>query len=397
MTVLTYSEVLTNLCDWFDSCIAPKSIKRTNTNIIYLILKSFAKGWEVINNTCIALGYKFNPKMCSDDDLASIALITGTARLSGKGSSLIVTISNISGSSSAVLAAGTYTYTYNADSIFVFTTDTDITVAPLSSVTEVFVMTEKSACLITAQASIQITFVNLSGNAATTDPNLVFACAENSAYQGYADETYAELRARIISDTNRASIYEELQTKIRNLPTILDAKLTYNSNSVPVTVGSYQLPAYNLLIAIRGTATEELAELVSSYGIFPTYAPAGCGTVYYAADCFAGGRYAVNYVSMGYTDYSVKLDYAYNAAVVAESTIKENIAEALAQLLYPSKWTEYITEQAFYDAVAGMSLSGLTMLNVTLYNTAGTEVSYVHTDSASIARLTAITYNGASA
>ena len=394
MTVLTYSEVLTNLCDWFDSYISPKSIKRTNSNIIYLILKAFAKGWEVINNTCIVLGYKFNPKLCSDDDLQSIALIAGTEFIEGKGSSLIVTVTNSSSSEAKTLSAGTYTYTYSSDCVFVCTLNTDISIAASGYVTEVFVMTEKAACVVTAQSSIPVTAVDTSGAAMTPDSSLVFSCADNSAYQGYADETNAEFRARILADTDRASIYEELQTKIRNLPTILDARLTYNGTSSPVAVGSYMLPAYNLLIAIRGTATEEMAELVTSYGIFPTYAPSGCGTVYYASSVFAGGQYAVNYVSMGYTDYSVNIEYTYKASVVAESTIKSAVASALASYMNPSKWTEYITEKTFYDAVAALSITGLTVLNVTLYNSAGTETSYIQTDRASIARLASVTYSG---
>ena len=45
MQIITYNEALTQICDWFDSVIAPRTIARTNTNIIYLIFKAFAKAW----------------------------------------------------------------------------------------------------------------------------------------------------------------------------------------------------------------------------------------------------------------------------------------------------------------------------------------------------------------
>ena len=80
MQLLSYDEILTNICDSFDALIRPRTITRANTNIIYLIFKAVAKGYEVINNTVVALSNKFNPENCSVEDLDSVDTIVGTER-----------------------------------------------------------------------------------------------------------------------------------------------------------------------------------------------------------------------------------------------------------------------------------------------------------------------------
>ena len=78
MELKTFDTILTEICDSFDELISPKKIARTNTNIIYLILKATAKGFEVINNICVVLSNKFDPLNCSDKDLVSTAKLVGT-------------------------------------------------------------------------------------------------------------------------------------------------------------------------------------------------------------------------------------------------------------------------------------------------------------------------------
>ena len=41
MQLLSYDEILTNICDSFDTLIAPRAIARANTNIIYLSVECF--------------------------------------------------------------------------------------------------------------------------------------------------------------------------------------------------------------------------------------------------------------------------------------------------------------------------------------------------------------------
>ena len=80
MELKTFDTILTTICDSFDSLISPRTIARTNTNIIYLIFKAVAKGYEIINNVCVVLSNKFDPLYCSDEDLTSSASIVGTER-----------------------------------------------------------------------------------------------------------------------------------------------------------------------------------------------------------------------------------------------------------------------------------------------------------------------------
>ena len=61
MELKTFDTILTTICDSFDSLISPRTIARTNTNIIYLIFKAVAKGYEIINNVCVVLSNKFDP------------------------------------------------------------------------------------------------------------------------------------------------------------------------------------------------------------------------------------------------------------------------------------------------------------------------------------------------
>lgn len=398
MTVLTYSEILTSLCDKFDSYIAPKRIKRVNSNVIYLILKAAAYGFETINNICVTLAYKFNPLYCSSGDLDSIAKIAGTKRISGKGSSLVIYATNTSGSS-AVLPAGTYTYAFDADTGFSFTLNTPVTVDTLASTTLIAITSAKGSYHVTAQQSIVITAADSSDNALTVPDAFSFSCADNSSYLGYEDETDVEFRSRINKDQTRENLTVEMQTALKNLPYIYDALVTFNASAAAVTVGSYSLPPYTMLIVLRGNADESVAETVASYGIFPTLdtGDAQAGTVYYAADCFAGGQYPVHFVNFGSTDYSVTLTYTYDASVISSGEIQSAVASALASYSSPVKWSRYITEKDFYDAVTALSLKSVTLLDVALKNAAGAETAYIETDRTKISRLTSVTYNGSGA
>ena len=108
MEIKTFDTILTEICDFFDELISPRKLSRSNTNVIYLIFKAFAKGIEVINNVCVVLDNKFDPLYCSDDDLNSSASIVGTERHKGSATGLHITITN-NGLASVTLLAGLYT------------------------------------------------------------------------------------------------------------------------------------------------------------------------------------------------------------------------------------------------------------------------------------------------
>ena len=51
MQLLTFNEILTKLCDDFDELISPRMMARSNTNIVYLLFKAIAKGYEIHETT----------------------------------------------------------------------------------------------------------------------------------------------------------------------------------------------------------------------------------------------------------------------------------------------------------------------------------------------------------
>ena len=119
MTLLSFDEILTVICDKFDELIAPKKISRSNTNIIYLIFKAVSKGLEIINSVCVVLNNKFDPAKCDTTDLNSVASLVGTERLQGSATGLHILATN-NGDATATLLAGLYTYEFDADTKFVF-------------------------------------------------------------------------------------------------------------------------------------------------------------------------------------------------------------------------------------------------------------------------------------
>ena len=124
MQILTFDEILTKICDDFDTLISPKKIARTNTNILYLVFKAISKGFEIINNVCVVLSNKFDPANCSEEDLQSVADLVGTERLKGSATGLLINITNTS-NKSVTLLARTYTYNHDDDVSFIGTVLSD--------------------------------------------------------------------------------------------------------------------------------------------------------------------------------------------------------------------------------------------------------------------------------
>ena len=202
MQIITYNEALTQICDWFDSVITPRTIARTNTNIIYLIFKAFAKAWEVINNTCVVLNNKFDPVNCTDSDLESIAFLVGTERIGGSSSGLLVTIVN-NASEAVYLPAGTYTYALDEDTSFSATFTAEKLVERESSIQITFLSADKGSFPVTSQQDISLTAVDLNGDEIMIPDTFSFANADNSQLLGYTDETDLEFRKRMRTPTGK--------------------------------------------------------------------------------------------------------------------------------------------------------------------------------------------------
>ena len=154
MQILTFDEILTKICDDFDTLISPKKIARTNTNILYLVFKAISKGFEIINNVCVELSNKFDPASCSEEDLQSVADLVGTERLKGSATGLLINITNTS-NENVTLLAGTYTYKYDDDVSFTGTVLSDTVISALNTLSLIFMSDSTDSYPITEQSHIK--------------------------------------------------------------------------------------------------------------------------------------------------------------------------------------------------------------------------------------------------
>lgn len=387
MNAMTYDEILVFLCDEFDKLIAPKTIKRTNTNIIFLLLKSIAKGYELINNVCVLLSYKFNPALCSDEDLESTAKLVGTQKIAGKGSSLVIYAQNSDVENPQTLPAGTYTYQFDADTFFTFTLNVSQEVTAGTSASFIAISNIKDSVLVTSQQSITVTASGEQGEIEIPE-FFLFSCEDNSSLQGYPDESTLAFRQRILTDQNRIDIFNELQLSLRNLPTIFDVKVVFNPSPIPTPVGSISLPGFNLLLIVRGNVTEDFAKTVVDYGIFPTFlVDDGGKTVYYKSASLAGEGYPVNYIEFTDNEYTVEIELLYDTNKWNREELLVNIQNSLVSYKNPVLYNEYITEDNFYTTIKNLNLVSVQVLDVKLKQK-GTEKPYIQNNPTQIGKLT---------
>ncbi len=386
MQLKTFNEILTEMCDYFDMQISPRSISRTNTNIVYLMFKAIAKGYEVINNVCVALHNKFNPANCDDDELDSIASIVGTERLKGSVSGLRVTAIN-NNQTSVVLLAGDYTYNLDDDIKFVFTIDSDTTIGAGSSLVFVALSNKFGSFPVTTQLKIMV-----ESNVELPD-GVTFSCSNNSELLGHNDESNLAFRKRIISDPNRQDIINELQVAIRNLPYIFDANIIFNNGESTVKYDTYQIPPFNMLIVYSGIPKDEIAEVVARYGIYPTVNVEGSSDkLTYASPAFATGGYSVYLNKFKEYNYAVKVTYESSLDYSAETTVQAKIREGLLSVMNSNIYTNVVTENDIYNAVEGLNVDGVSTLNIDLYVN-DVKVDYVTVPKTRIPKLNTVTFN----
>ena len=363
MTIISFDEVLTVICDEYDRLIAPKKIRRSSKNIIYLLLKACAKGYELIANIIYALDGKFDPARCQDADLISVAKLVGTEMIEGNGSGLIVRVTNNNSSTAVVLYAGRYVYEFNADIKFFLDIVSDVEIA--STETEQFAAfsENKGSFHVTTQGSIAIE----REDEAEISPDLVFSCEDNAAILGSIDETLYEFRKRVLTDNSRSDILQRLELAIKNKPYIFDATLFFNQSDEAVLVGATSVAPYRMLITLLGYPRDEIAELVASQCIYQTVEVEGNGgTLRYISPNMAGGAYEVHYKNFDDKLYAVVVDYRYDSRLALKTVIDTEITKALSAYKFPTKRTALIKENIFYNLIDDLNLPSVELLNITL-------------------------------
>lgn len=387
MEVKSFDTILTEICDTFDSLISPKSISRSNTNIIYLMFKAVAKGFEIINNICVVLSNKFDPANCSEEDLNSVASIVGTEKYKGSASGLHIIITN-TGGSKVTLEAGTYTYAYDDDVNFVFEIQTAREIG-VGSYIDVIAMTENIGSYpVTSQSSITVTSEQVISN------DLAFSCTDNSSLLGTYEETNIEFRKRITESTDRQNTLIELQTVLKNLPYIFDCRVKFNALEDPVVFEGYTIPSYTMAIFYSGEIKKEIAEKVCSKIICPTLQTEDSIEIFYENEVFIGGKYAVYLIPFAKTQYAVELIYKINKTYADEYNVQKEIRTFLFSTFVSEKHVDYIKEDDFYKALKNLDLTGVDILSVNLkYN--GSIVNYIEIPLSCIPELTSVTFTSA--
>ena len=390
MILKTFDEILTLMCDAFDTYNVPNKVKRDDSNVIYLLLKAVSKGYEVINNVAVALSNKFIPTLCSDYDLASTAKLVGTSRLLGAKSALNITAKNTT-VGSLTLAAGQYKYSQSDSVNFIFTLLTDQVFTTGQEIAFSAFSSLIGSYPVSALASMSVTRVDL----AEIPVGFTFAGADNAGILGYPDESDLDFRKRINTDTTRQDTLKEMETAIRNLPYVFDCKLTFNQTDDPVTVDGVIIPPYYLLVMISGGVDNEIASIIASRGIFPTVEIESTDRLYYESDVFLAGKYYVFYGKFGTTQYDLTLTYLYDSFLMSNATLQAAINTGLASYMTTNTYTRYITEDMFYEAIKALNITSLQLLDVNI-KVSSVEVPYVEIPPTRLPELHTITYAGSS-
>lgn len=387
MKLLSYDEILTNICDSFDALIRPRSITRTNTNIIYLIFKAVAKGYEVINNTVVTLSNKFNPENCSVEDLDSVATIVGTERLRGSDSGLHIIITN-NGNTKATILAGLYYYAFNDDTTFYFEIleNTEIKVGNYITV---IAMSEKTGSyLVTAQDSIEVTSERV------IPEDITFSCNSNENLLGTEPESNLAFRKRILNGVNNQDAITELENTIKNLPYIFDCKCKYNQSESSIEYDGYTIPPFTLAIFYAGMIRNELAEIVASKSFFPTLESEDSVKVYYKNEAFAEGQYEVNFIPFKEIVFNVSLIWKLNLQYADPVNAKAEIRTALNKAFASTTHKDYIKEDDVYNVVESLDITGVDILGVVLiYN--NQNVNFISVPVSRISRIGTVSFTEA--
>ena len=366
MQILTFDEILTKICDDFDTLISPKKIARTNTNILYLVFKAISKGFEIINNVCVELSNKFDPASCSEEDLQSVADLVGTERLKGSATGLLINITNTS-NENVTLLAGTYTYKYDDDVSFTGTVLSDTVISALNTLSLIFMSDSIGSYAITEQSDIK---ASVTADVVISS-DLSFSCEDNASLLGSEEESDIDFRKRILNTTDRQNTLVELETEIKNLPYIFDCKVKYNPTDDVIDVDGASLSPYKMFIYCSGDIRNEIAEVVAKYSFYQTQEDSTTTheTLTYENEVFANGgcEIIVNYFKK--LNFNVDVRYIVDTNFLSASSAREQITSALLKDYRSQLHIDFIREADIYNVIEALDIAGLTLLSVDLkYN-----------------------------
>lgn len=385
MEIKTFDTILTGICDYFDTLIAPKTMSRTNTNIFYLIFKAVAKGFEIINNVCVVLSNKFNPANCSSEDLTSVASLVGTERIAGSGSGLKIIVTN-SSQNTVTFLAGIYTYKFDSDTTFEFEVLQDTELASGAYVTYLAMSTTIGKFSVTEQSSITVESTQ------TIPEGIVFSCQDNSSLLGREEETDLEFRQRILNDSTRQNTIVELENTLKSLPYVFDCSVKFNDDVITESYEGVSIPPFTALICYSGEIKSELAEKVCSKLICPTVQTEDSVEVRYNNSVFVNGYHSVYLTPFIKLPYTVQILYKVEEIYTNTYDVEQEIKKALILHFSSEVHSDYVREDDIYNYIESLALINVTILGVNL-KVNGISVDYINVPKNKIAELTNVTFS----
>lgn len=372
MELKSFDTILTGICDSFDQLVSPTTMLRSNTNIVYLMYKAISKGFELINNICVALSNKFDPENCEEEDLESVSALVGTEKIKGSASGVEIDFTNNT-KRNIILKAGTYTYKYNDDLSFTGTLLQDITLNSSGSFSFIFMSNSAGSYSVTEQSGITIESTN------TIDEGLTITCLNNQYLLGRPEETNLEFRKRILTTTDRQNSLIELETAIKNLPYIFDCKLVFNQSEEDIIVDGVTLASFKMLIYVSGDIRNEIAELVAKYAFYETQADPRVEhyTVTYNNEVFANGSYSIQINKFKKVSFIVNIIYKLEKTFASEENVENKVRSALRRKFTSQVHIDYVREADVYNAIEELNIEGLTVLSVDLKTIQGQSVEYI--------------------
>lgn len=369
MVLMTFNEILTYLCDNFDELISPKKMARTNTNIIYLILKAIAKGYEVINNVCVVLSNKFDPAKCSEEDLNSVASLVGTERISGSASGLAIKAINET-DAPLTLLTGIYIYSLDDNTVFTFEITRDTVIPAESDMVFIAMSDEIGSYPVTEQSTITVESVQ------AIPSDLKFSCLDNSGMLGSEPESNLAFRKRILNGVDNQDTIVELENTLRNLPYFFDCRVKYNDTLNAVEYDGLVIPPFSVAIFYSGSPRSEVGGLIANKIICPSVQTEDSTAVDYESDTFINGKHTFYLIPFKKTNFSVSVIYAINDAFTNANTVESEIRKKLKDTFTTEVHLNYIREDDIYNTIEAMNIAGINILSVNLMVN-GEMVNYV--------------------
>ena len=386
MEIKTLDTILTGICDAFDALISPRKISRTNTNIIYLIFKAVAKGFEVINNVCVVLSNKFDPATCSEEDLESVASLVGTERLQGSATGLHVLVTNTK-EVTLTLPAGTYTYKQNDDVSFSFDVLSDTEIPAQGYVTFIAMSDKIGQFPVTEQSELPVETEEM------VPDGIKFSCTANTNLQGRLPETDLEFRKRILEGYDGQDSMVELEYKLRNLPYLFDCRVRFNNTTNDLIYDGITVPPFHAVIFFSGEPKEEIADIIAGKMLFPTVQTNDSVTLEYHNEVLLSGVQEYHIIPFRNLEFSIEVSYKVNDQYLSDSSAREAMQKVLnLAFISEAHTSDYITENDVYGVLDSLMLAGLTVLDVNL-KVSGVAQPYIDVPISRIPKLTAVEFN----